>query len=50
MWMNYHKNGYYVVRPWLMSSSQEVIASRIVVAEQLTNVRPLSACTITNLT
>ena len=49
MWMNYHKNGYYIVRPWLMSSSQEVIASRIVVAEQLTNVRPLSATTITGL-
>jgi len=50
MWMNYHKNGYYIVRPWLMSSNQEVIASRIVVAEQLTNVNPRTACTITNLT
>jgi hypothetical protein len=49
MWMNYHKNGYYIVRPWLMSSNQEVISSRIVVAEQLTNVNPRTAGTITNL-
>lgn len=49
MWMNYHKNGYYIIRPWLMSSNQEVIASRIVVAEQLTNVNPRTAVTITNL-
>jgi hypothetical protein len=49
MWMNYHKNGYYIIRPWLMSSSQEVIASRVVVAENLTNVRPLSAGTVTGL-
>jgi len=49
MWMNYHKNGYYIVRPWLMSSNQEVIASRIVVCEQLTNVNPRTAVPITNL-
>jgi len=49
-WMNYHKNGYYVVRPWLMSTNQEVISTRIVVAEQLTNVNPRTATTFTNLT
>lgn len=50
MWMNYHKNGYYIVRPWLMSSNQEVIATRIIVVEQLTNVNPRTAVAITNLT
>lgn len=50
MWMNYHSKGYYIIRPWLMSSNQEVVSTRVVVVEQLTNVNPRTAGTITNLT
>lgn len=49
MWMNYHRNGYYIVRPWLMSSNQEVVATRIIVCEQLTNVNPRTALVFTGL-
>jgi hypothetical protein len=50
MWMNYHNRGYYIIRPWLMSSNQEVVSTRVVVVEQLTNVNPRTSGTITNLT
>lgn len=49
MWMNYHSRGYFIVRPWIMASNQEVVVSRIVVMCQLTNVNPRTALSITNL-
>lgn len=49
-WMNYHNRGYYIIRPWLMSSNQEVVSTRVVVVEQLTNVNPRTAGIITNMT
>ena len=49
-WMNYHNKGYYIIRPWLMASNQEVVSTRVVVVEQLSNVNPRTAGTITNLT
>jgi hypothetical protein len=49
-WMNYHQKGYYLIRPWLMASNQEVVSTRVVVVEQLTNCNPRTAGTITNLT
>jgi hypothetical protein len=50
MWMNYHNRGYYVIRPWLMSSNQEVVSTRVLVVQQLTNVNPRTAATITGMT
>ncbi len=50
MWMNYHNKGYYIIRPWLMSSNQEVVSTRVVVVEQLTNVNPRTAAVITGMT
>lgn len=50
MWMNYHNRGYYIIRPWLMSSNQEVVSTRVLVVEQLTNVNPRTAATITGMT
>lgn len=50
MWMNYHNRGYFIIRPWLMASNQEVVVSRVVVVMQLTNVNPRTACTITGMT
>ena len=50
MFMNYHNRGYFIIRPWIMASNQEVVVSRVVVVMQLTNVNPRTANTITNLT
>jgi hypothetical protein len=50
LWMNYHNRGYYIIRPWLMSSNQEVVSTRVLVVEQLTNVNPRTAATITGMT
>lgn len=50
MWMNYHNKGYYIIRPWLMSSNQEVVSTRVVVVEQLSNVNPRTAAVITGMT
>lgn len=47
--MNYHNKGYFIVRPWLMSSNQEVVVSRVVVVMQLTNVNPRTALAITSI-
>lgn len=49
MWMNYHQRGYFLIRPWIMASNQEVVVSRVIVVLQLTNVNPRTAGTITNL-
>ena len=49
MWMNYHNRGYFIIRPWLMASNQEVVVSRVVVVMQLTNVNPRTALSITNI-
>ena len=49
MLMNYHSRGYFIVRPWIMGSNQEVVTTRVVVVLQLTNVNPRTATTITNL-
>jgi hypothetical protein len=49
MWMNYHSRGYFIVRPWIMGSNQEVVTTRIVVVLQLTNVNPRTAVAITGL-
>lgn len=49
-WMNYHNKGYFIIRPWLMASNQEVVVSRVVVVMQLTNVNPRTATTITGMT
>ena len=49
MWMNYHTRGYFIVRPWIMGSNQEVVTTRVVVVMQLTNVNPRTAITITGL-
>lgn len=48
-WMNYHSRGYFIIRPWLMATNQEVVVSRVVVVYQLTNVNPRTACAITNI-
>ncbi len=48
-WMNYHNRGYFIIRPWLMASNQEVVVSRVVVVMQLTNVNPRTALSITNI-
>jgi hypothetical protein len=48
-WMNYHQKAYFLVRPWLMASNQEVVVSRVVLGMQLTNVNPRTALSITNL-
>jgi hypothetical protein len=50
MWMNYHSRGYFIVRPWIMGSNQEVVTTRVVVVCQLSNVNPRTGCPITNLT
>lgn len=50
MWMNYHAKGYFIVRPWIMASNQEVVVSRVVVVMQLTNVNPRTGLSITNIT
>jgi hypothetical protein len=50
MWMNYHNRGYFIIRPWIMASNQEVVVTRVVVVMQLSNVNPRTAGTITNLT
>jgi hypothetical protein len=50
LWMNYHNRGYYIIRPWLMSSNQEVVSTRVLVVEQLTCVNPRTAATITGMT
>lgn len=49
MWMNYHSRGYFIVRPWIMGSNQEVVTTRVVVVCQLTNVNPRTAISITGL-
>jgi hypothetical protein len=49
-WMNFHNRGYFIIRPWLMASNQEVVVSRVVVVCQLTNVNPRTALSITSLT
>ena len=49
-WMNYHNRGYFIIRPWIMASNQEVVNSRVVVVMQLSNVNPRTASTVTNLT
>lgn len=49
-WMNYHSRGYFIIRPWLMASNQEVIVSRVVVLMQLTNVNPRTAASFTGIT
>lgn len=49
-WMNYHAKAYYIIRPWLMSSNQEVVSSRVLVGQQLTNVNPRTAAVITGMT
>lgn len=49
-WMNYHNRGYFIIRPWIMASNQEVVVSRVVVVLQLTNVNPRTATTITGMT
>ncbi len=48
-WMNYHNRGYFIIRPWLMASNQEVVVSRVVVVMQLSNVNPRTATSITGL-
>lgn len=48
-WMNYHTKGYFIIRPWLMASNQEVVVSRVVVVMQLTNVNPRTAASFTAL-
>jgi hypothetical protein len=48
-WMNYHNRGYFIIRPWLMASNQEVVVSRVVVVLQLTNVNPRTALSITSI-
>lgn len=48
MWMNYHSRGYFIVRPWIMGSNQEVVTTRIVVVLQLTNVNPRTAINVGN--
>lgn len=48
-WMNYHNRGYFIIRPWIMASNQEVVNSRVVVVMQLSNVNPRTANTVTNL-
>jgi hypothetical protein len=48
-WMNYHTRGYFIVRPWIMSSNQEVVTTRVVVVMQLTNVNPRTAIPITGM-
>jgi hypothetical protein len=50
MWMNYHNRGYFIIRPWLMASNQEVVVSRVVTVMQLTNCNPRTATTITGMT
>ena len=50
MWMNYHNKGYYIIRPWLMSTNQEVVSTRVVVVQQLTNCNPRTAATIYGMT
>jgi hypothetical protein len=49
MWMNYHNRGYFIIRPWLMATNQEVVVTRVVTVLQLTNVNPRTALAITNL-
>lgn len=49
MWMNYHSRGYFIVRPWIMGSNQEVVTTRVVVVLQLTNVNPRTAVVIDGL-
>ena len=49
-WMNYHNRGYFIIRPWIMASNQELVVSRVVVVMQLTNVNPRTALAITNIT
>lgn len=48
-WMNYHNRGYFIIRPWLMASNQEIVVSRVVTVCQLTNVNPRTAGSITGL-
>ena len=48
-WMNYHSRGYFIVRPWIMGSNQEVVTTRIVVVMQLTFVNPRTTIKITGL-
>lgn len=50
MFMNYHRKAYFLVRPWLMASNQEVVVSRVVTVMQLTNVNPRTANSFTGLT
>ena len=47
--MNYHSRGYFIVRPWIMGSNQEVVTTRIVVVMQLTFVNPRTTIKITGL-
>ena len=49
LWMNYHSKGYFIIRPWIMASNQEVVVTRVVVVMQLTCVNPRSALSITNI-
>lgn len=48
-WMNYHSRGYFIVRPWIMGSNQEVVTTRVVVVLQLTNVNPRTSVQISGL-
>jgi hypothetical protein len=50
MWANFHNRGYFIIRPWIMASNQEVVVSRVVVVTQLSNVNPRTATTITGMT
>lgn len=47
--MNYHQRGYFIIRPWIMASNQEVVVSRVVVIMQLTNVNPRTALSMTGI-
>jgi hypothetical protein len=47
--MNYHSRGYFIIRPWIMPSNQEVVTTRVVVVMQLSNINPRTACAITNI-
>lgn len=49
-WMNYHSKGYFLIRPWLMASNQEVVVSRVIVVMQLTNVNPRTAASFSGIT
>ena len=47
--MNYHSRGYFIIRPWIMASNQELVVSRVIVIMQLTNINPRTAASFTTL-